>query len=178
MKKLMAVYDTDPMYAERLSDYVNRKEKGVFSAQAFTSREKLMDFAKDNEIDVLLTGEPVESQEMRRIPSRQKIHLTEERTGCSEQEIYKYQSGDDIIREVMTFYCDLPGTEPTASLAFGKQKRLIGVFSPVGRCGKTCLAYPLDSCWRRKRRCYLSVWTHSQDSPAFLTNGGNGIFRT
>ena len=140
MKKLMAVYDTDPMYAERLSDYVNRKEKGVFSAQAFTSREKLMDFAKDNEIDVLLTGEPVESQEMRRIPSRQKIHLTEERTGCSEQEIYKYQSGDDIIREVMTFYCDLPGTEPTASLAFGKQKRLIGVFSPVGRCGKTCLA--------------------------------------
>ena len=65
MKKLMAVYDTDPMYAERLSDYVNRKEKGVFSAQAFTSREKLMDFAKDNEIDVLLTGEPVESQEMR-----------------------------------------------------------------------------------------------------------------
>ena len=89
MKKLMAVYDTDPMYAERLSDYVNRKEKGVFSAQAFTSREKLMDFAKDNEIDVLLTGEPVESQEMRRIPSRQKIHLTEERTGCSEQEIHK-----------------------------------------------------------------------------------------
>ena len=27
MKKIMAVYDEDPFYAERLSDYVNRKEK-------------------------------------------------------------------------------------------------------------------------------------------------------
>ena len=30
MKKMMAVYDTDPVYAERLSDYVNRKEKESF----------------------------------------------------------------------------------------------------------------------------------------------------
>ena len=30
MKKLIAVYDADTRYAERLSDYVNRKEKGSF----------------------------------------------------------------------------------------------------------------------------------------------------
>ena len=53
MKKMMAVYDTDPVYAERLSDYVNRKEKGIFFEQAFTSRETMMDFAKANEIDFL-----------------------------------------------------------------------------------------------------------------------------
>ena len=46
MKKLMAVYDADTRYAERLSDYVNRKEKGVFTAQAFTSKEKLAEYAK------------------------------------------------------------------------------------------------------------------------------------
>ena len=43
MKKIMAVYDEDPFYAERLSDYVNRKEKGIFKAQAFTSKERLED---------------------------------------------------------------------------------------------------------------------------------------
>ena len=79
MKKMMAVYDTDPVYAERLSDYVNRKEKGIFFAQAFTSREKLMDFAKGNEIDVLLSGEPVDSGEVSGIPAHQKIDLTEGR---------------------------------------------------------------------------------------------------
>ena len=46
MKKLIAVYDADTRYAERLSDYVNRKEKGVFTAQAFTSKEKLAEYAK------------------------------------------------------------------------------------------------------------------------------------
>lgn len=140
MKKMMAVYDTDPVYAERLSDYVNRKEKGIFFAQAFTSREKLMDFAKGNEIDVLLSGEPVDSGEVSGIPSHQKIYLTEDREKRTGQEIYKYQSGDDIIREVMAVYCELPGMEPALSAPLGKRKRLIGVFSPVGRCGKTCLA--------------------------------------
>ena len=47
MKKIMAVYDEDPFYAERLSDYVNRKEKGIFKAQAFTSKERLEEFAKE-----------------------------------------------------------------------------------------------------------------------------------
>lgn len=31
MKKIMAVYDEDPFYAERLSDYINRREDGIFS---------------------------------------------------------------------------------------------------------------------------------------------------
>ena len=52
----MAVYDADTRYAERLSDYVNRKEKGVFIAQAFTSKEKLAEYAKKHEIDVLHLG--------------------------------------------------------------------------------------------------------------------------
>ena len=54
MKKIMAVYDEDPFYAERLSDYVNRKDKGIFKAQAFTSRERLMEFAKNTEVCLLL----------------------------------------------------------------------------------------------------------------------------
>lgn len=41
MKKIMAVYDEDPFYAERLSDYINRREDGIFSARAFTSRKRL-----------------------------------------------------------------------------------------------------------------------------------------
>ena len=52
----MAVYDADTRYAERLSDYVNRKERGVFTAQAFTSKEKLAEYAAKHEIDVLLSG--------------------------------------------------------------------------------------------------------------------------
>lgn len=143
MKKIMAVYDEDPFYAERLSDYVNRKEKGVFAAQAFTSRERLEEFAKDHNIDVLLTGASAEETGISEIPSVQKIYLTEEPGNAGNKEmpeIYKYQSGDDIIREVMAAYCEVPEAKAEFPGLFDKEKRIIGIYSPVGRCGKTSLA--------------------------------------
>ncbi|MBR5267874.1 MAG: hypothetical protein IKU20_06760 [Lachnospiraceae bacterium] len=143
MKKIMAVYDEDPFYAERLSDYVNRKEKGIFKAQAFTSRERLEEFAKDHEIDVLLAGESVEKETFRDLKTVQKIYLTEERDSegiREEASVYKYQSGDDIIREVMAVYCELPGVKTVFPGLTEREKRIIGVYSPVGRCGKTSLS--------------------------------------
>ena len=143
MKKIMAVYDEDPMYAERLSDYVNRKEKGIFWAQAFTSKDCLEEFAKRNEIDVLLTGEPVGADSISDVHPAQTIYLTEERSELKPgegAEIYKYQSGDDIIRDVMAVYCEMPGVKAVFPGIFDKRKRIIGVYSPIGRCGKTSLS--------------------------------------
>ena len=143
MKKIMAVYDEDPFYAERLSDYVNRKEKGIFKAQAFTSKERLEEFARGNDVDVLLTGMPMDTEAISALQAAQKIYLTEERNadgGQEDREIYKYQSGDDIIREVMAAYCELPGVKGVFPGLAAKDKRIIGVYSPVGRCGKTSLS--------------------------------------
>lgn len=143
MKKIMAVYDEDPFYAERLSDYVNRKEKGVFEAQAFTSKKHLEEYAKDHEIDVLLTGDTADENGLSGIKSAQRIYLTEEQRAGQEKsvpEIYKYQSGDDIIREVMAAYCEVPEAKEAFPGLFTKEKKIIGIYSPVGRCGKTSLA--------------------------------------
>ena len=138
----MAVYDADTRYAERLSDYVNRKERGVFTAQAFTSKEKLAEYAAKHEIDVLLSGERTDSGDISEIPSGQKIYMSEEteRQMESGKEIYKFQSGDDIIREVMAVYSEIPGIRPNTAGSVDQSRRIIGVYSPVGRCGKTCLA--------------------------------------
>ena len=142
MKKMMAVYDADTRYAERLADYVNRKERGVFTAQAFTSKEKLAEYAAKHEIDVLLSGERTDSGDISEIPSGQKIYMSEEteRQMESGKEIYKFQSGDDIIREVMAVYSEIPGIRPNTAGSVDQSRRIIGVYSPVGRCGKTCLA--------------------------------------
>lgn len=143
MKKIMAVYDEDPLYAERLSDYVNRKEKGIFEAQAFTSKSRLEEFARKHEIDVLLAGESAFGEDMECIGSAQTIYLTEDQGRQFDgevAEIYKYQSGDDIIREIMAVYCEVPGAGAVFPGVPGKKKRIIGVYSPIGRCGKTSLA--------------------------------------
>lgn len=155
MKKIMAVYDEDPFYAERLSDYVNRKDKGIFKAQAFTSKERLEEFARGNDIDVLLTGVPVNTEEISELRTAQKIYLTEEpgTDGVEEAaKVYKYQSGDDIIREVMAVYCELPGVKSVFPGLSEKEKRIIGVYSPVGRCGKTSLSLAMGQVLARDEK--------------------------
>ncbi len=155
MKKIMAVYDEDPFYAERLSDYVNRKDKGIFKAQAFTSKERLEEFAKDHDIDVLLAGETVVDEKISELKSGQKIFLTEEREaeGAHEEaSVYKYQSGDDIIREIMAVYCELPGVKSVIPSLAEREKRIIGVYSPVGRCGKTSLALAMGQVLARDEK--------------------------
>lgn len=156
MKKVMAVYDEDPIYAERLSDYVNRKEKGIFQAQAFTSKEKLEAFSKEHKIDLLLTGETAGTGETDRVLSGQRIYLSEDKsagtTDEARREIYKYQSGDDIIREVMACYCEVPGALEAFPRLKNAAKRMIGVYSPVGRCGKTSFSLSMGQILAREEK--------------------------
>lgn len=160
----MAVYDDDPHYAERLSDYVNRKEKGIFRAQAFTTKERLEEFARGNDIDVLLTGVSV-GEEIEGLKTTQKIFLAEERPAGGVREIpevYKYQSGDDIIREVMAVYCELPGVKSSLPGLSENRRRIIGVYSPIGRCGKTSLALAIGQVLAREEKVLfvsLDVYT-------------------
>ena len=161
MKKIMAVYDEDPFYAERLSDYVNRKEKGIFKAQAFTSKERLEEFAKEHEIDVLLAGESVEKETFRELKTVQKIYLTEERDLeriREEPSVYKYQSGDDIIREIMAVYCEAPGVKTVFPGLTEREKRIIGVYSPVGKCLKASFSFVLGQLLSKKHKVlYLNM---------------------
>ncbi len=154
MKKIMAVYDNDPAYAERLSDYVNRKEKGLFEAQAFTSKEKLDEYAKKHRIDVLLTGAGPGGSGPEAVPAGRTIYLTEEQTAktAAGHTVCKYQSGDDIIREVMAVYSEtLPPEEVLPGLSV-KGKRVVGVYSPVNRCGKTSLALAIGQVFAKEEK--------------------------
>lgn len=158
MKKTMAVYDSDPFYAERLSDYVNRKETGMFQAQAFTSKEKLEAYMKEHGVDVLLAGEDTDLGTLEGRYEGQPIFLSEERKGPGgkKREIYKYQSGDDIIREVMACYCEMPGTPEGYGSGMHRMRRVIGVYSPVGRCGKTFLAFSIGQILAKEERVLFS----------------------
>ena len=102
MKKMMAVYDADTRYAERLSDYVNRKERGVFTAQAFTSKEKLAEYAAKHEIDVLLSGERTDSGDISEIPSGQKIYCLLYTSDAADEEDSVDLGGRRIIKKKKT----------------------------------------------------------------------------
>ena len=55
--------------------------------------------------------------------------------------VYKFQSGDCILQEVMACYCTVP-PEPGLAL-MGKRALIMGIYSPIGRCGKTSFSLTL-----------------------------------
>ncbi len=143
MKRVMAVYDVDPFYADKFAEYANLKERVPFKVIAFTSLARMKTFATKEKVDLLLIGDEVKEEEFEDIPVGQVIRLSE--SGISEingtPSVYKYQTSDNILREVMS--CYQVREEPAVYGRTRINSRIIGVYSPVGRCGKTgfCMTY-------------------------------------
>ena len=176
MIKVMVVYDEDPLYAGRLAEYVNQKETFPFQAMAFSDLEKLKAYGRDHEIAILLVGERVR-EEAKEIKAGLKMLLCDgEFVSQEEASVYKFQSGDCILQEVMACYCTVP-PEPGLAL-IGKRALIMGVYSPIGRCGRfPCCGRPIllscrglfcwlcAACGFSRIRCALRAAASSRSTP-------------
>ena len=141
MKRVMAVYDVDPFYADRFADFANRKEKIPFTVMAFTTMERLKNYMKEHTVELLLVSHMVDKKELERLPVKQIITLTEGEVARLENtypNVYKYQSTEGIIREVMSIYCGQ--VQDDSGILAGPKAVILGVYSPVNRCLKTSFA--------------------------------------
>ncbi len=140
MKKILAVYDPDQNYAQRLTDYLTGKM--AFHLIHFTSLDVLKDYTKEHLVHVLLINQEAMKPEVKQWNIQKILYLTE-MEGLTEIEeckaIYKYQSAEYMVRELMDCYeAFLPSEYKNAKTG----PFVIGVYSPVRRCMKTsfCLA--------------------------------------
>ena len=159
MKHILAVYDVDPVYAARFAEVVNQKEKIPFEVVAFSSIERLRAFAAEHPVKLLLLGEHVPAEEKESIRAEKVILLSDnggKPVSPSVPCVYKYQSSDAIVRDVMTWYGESPGELPEVS-GRGLAK-VLGVYSPVGRCLKTSFALTIGKLLAQEERVlYLNL---------------------
>lgn len=144
MERIMAIYDVEPSYAERFADVVNQREKVPFLVVPFTSLENLREYARQNPVEILLVNSLVPEEGYRGIEARQIIRLADGemvRMPGNSSSVYKYQSADSIVREVMAYYCE--SSEEDLVMVSHSRARIIGIYSPIGRCLKTSLAWTL-----------------------------------
>ncbi len=154
MKRIMAVYDVDPFYADRFAEFANQKETIPFTAVAFTSIGRLKVFAAKQPVEILLVGDDVEDKELEGIEVGQVIRLSE--TGAAKDgspAIYKYQASDNVLREVMA--CYQVQDRPVLLTATGRKSQVIGVYSPISRCGKTGFAITLGQVMAREKKVLM-----------------------
>ncbi len=145
IRKNCVIYDMDEQYAYRLMNYMRGKPGVPYEIMVFTDSDSLNDFLKNNEIEVFITN----SEEVIRDVPKGNIHYIlklseEELTGSFAESteyhpIFKYQSTEMIIREMLS-YCAGEIYLAVNNLAKKMKGKVIGVYSPVGRCYKTAFS--------------------------------------
>ena len=155
--KIFAICDAEKRYAEKLMEAFCERKNFGFQVHAFSRVEELKLFAEHTQIEVLLISGKVMSETVSCL-NIGKIILLSDGDVYEEfsdyESIYKYQSADHIMKEVLCYYAEY--ARPLTGMYYGKQEfEVYGVYSPVGRCGKSALAESLAGHFGRKKKTIL-----------------------
>ncbi len=142
MEKLMAVFDTDILYASRLMEYLKKSGWEEFGILLFTRRESLVDFLKYQAVDILLYGGEDISAELLKDNIKYIFWLSHDKKAVRDKQesIYKYQPAGRIASAVLSGYTRLEDNRGGANYG---EVRFISVFSPVPGIEKRSYAWAL-----------------------------------
>ncbi|MDO5541007.1 MAG: hypothetical protein Q4F83_13245 [Eubacteriales bacterium] len=151
-KQKFAIFDLEASYACNLMEYMAERQSVPFETLVFSSMESLEKYTKENILDLLMVSERMMSPELRQMNIRRIIILSEGAVSEEFQDypaVYKYQSSESLVAEVMSYYAKQEVPQPR--LLKKRAAQIIGVYSPIGRCGKTCFALTLGQILAQKK---------------------------
>lgn len=132
-KGKVIVYDDDERYVNSFLEYWEEKQGIPFEIQIFTKKENLIEYLKNEEIQLLLISSNVMNQEFENYDVEQIVLLADEQVLSSfikYKYIYKYQSMENLLRQIMDCYVDT--VQENGYMPVAKNKgEIIGVYSPV-----------------------------------------------
>lgn len=157
-KRILAVLETEQEYADLFLRFLKEKKDGLFETRIFTKEEALQSYLEEETADVLLASEECNYEQFQKqIPF--VILLTENcyvKEGEESPTIYKFQSAEQILKDVLKLYVEQDQDGQGRYLA--KERRFcrkIAVFSPYGGCGKTTTAAILGNLLGREEKVLL-----------------------
>lgn len=163
-KRILAIFDREENYAYRLTEFITEKANLPFEIHIFTDGSKFCSYAKLKEIECLLISESVYSQAVEDLKIPHIIILSESGNNLNKalHHINKYQSCENIFREVMEYYTDRSENTSVVLRTGLKKMKIIGVYTPVGRCLQTTFSLTLGQMLARQfKTLYLNFEIYS-----------------
>ena len=151
---LIAICDEDSDYANNLAAYFRIKGSLASEIVVFTEYDTFSHYVEDHVLDILIIQE--DFLDSLTNPSHNNMFILCENQTRDDFEdahkLYKYSSAEDILRIIMSNY---DTKTPASYLSFHKYKKskLVGIASPLGRCGKTSLGLALGLKLSQKSSC-------------------------
>lgn len=153
---LIVLLDTDTAYSSCLCEYIDSHTSLDYETMTFTKIDVFLDFSLNKQIDILLVNEDLFcSLPLYKISflnlfilSETKSDSTIEKDSYTFSIFFKYQSMQSLLHKIMSNF-SLDRHNYTA-FAMNNSSSLIGVYSPIKRCGKTSFAIALATAFSSK----------------------------
>lgn len=150
----IGIYDSDFYYMVAFMEYVNSKYDNRYKVSVFSSEEAVIEYIEKYDLDILLINETYQNHKK----NIKTLLLSDERD--KDNVLYKYQNVEIIINYINDCLKQKKKTNFNIS-------GIIGVYSPIGRTGKTTLSLAL--CYTNKNAIYLNL----EDYPSEIEDLNN-----
>lgn len=136
----LVICDSEEGYAQALAMYLMKKKELAAEVQVCSTVTQVLELEKTKKIHLLFLSGEYEKEARGKLQAEKIFLLTNGNTDVAggENLVYKYQSGEKIVEEMLRI-CGLEASEDGSFYKGGRKKsgKIIGIFSPIHRIGKT-----------------------------------------
>ena len=162
-KRQIAVCGGEREYTKKFAEFANSRKDSLFAVHGFTDCHELMAYTKEHSVDILLLSEKLLDQFPEQTAAGKVILLSEEeyREENGYPAVYKDQSCSQVLRQARNLYAE-QARESAGIVLRTEGMKKVGVYSPVGRTGKTgfALAFGKETA-KKYRTLYLNMEEYS-----------------
>lgn len=162
MTRTLLIFDREKSYVKKLAEYINSKKDFPFRAVYCNERTELKEIVQRWDVELFLVEESFLKYVEEYAASDRVIPLWgySRQTSNISGGIYKYQCGEDIIREILIKVAKIEGL---GKLVSRKNKmQIIGFYSPVGRSLQTTLSLIMGKLIAKKSKVlYINLEGYS-----------------
>lgn len=143
----LVVCDTEEEYAKALAMFFMRKKELMLQVHVCSSVGHAEALGKELRADILLAAAECAGEVQEKVRAEKVFVLSTGRKSAEKAEypaLYKYQSGEKMLSCIIQECAELFDAEDMSQgMSRNKKQKIIGVFSPVHRIGKTEYALKL-----------------------------------
>lgn len=136
------IYDREEAYIQKLAEVILLRKEITMGVCVCSSKEVLSRMLEIGNIQILLISEEVPYEERAQMFSGTRIVLTRNRCkdlGSEEKELKKYQAATILTDEIV----NILRIDLVSECRRNSQKRIVGIYSPLHRIGKTSFTLKL-----------------------------------
>lgn len=149
MRYRIGIYDKDVTYCLQLMEYINMNKDYMLHSICFSDAGALLECLNKDPVDLILYGQASEFMEHVRDKCKTlRLAETDEELYVGERYLYKYQRVDVLVQQILACL-ETELDKPVRRIIF------YGIYSPIGRCGKTSFA--LGICYNFPGSLYVGM---------------------